>query len=989
MRKAGIFESKKKVTLILFIALLALTAAAVLLAVFAMPSKDVWIVSAVKGMFVQKPEVVETIEPIPGWTPVAKIPRPESFSRPQEMRAIYLKPGEDFFISGSESAEEIMSQIDSAIAFAKEKTMNTIVIDPKIGGNVIYDSEIFEKTELPMDVIGYISQKCIENDMYVYSIYYVLPDEITGKLVSEGQISTDLVNRIKSGADAFARSCDINGVLLDSYFLMDKFDRYDEYLENGAGIGYENYMYNISDTLFSDVVDIFSQVAPDMEIGLISEAVWANNTENDEGSETKSSFTMFGTGHCDVKGYIEKGLVDFVSVRAYEATTSAVVPYSAVVDWWSGIAKGSGLPLYMIHAANKVGTSEAGWGQYDQLPKQIIEARRHEGFSGSIFNSMTWLRNDPMESVSKLIDYYGGAIRPDTILKELALTKPASLTFTTLEPIVTFAGASDPNVEVTLNGEPIEIDENGYFSITEDLDPGLNKFSFFNKGKTITYNITRKIEVLRPESSGPLGTVVVDGGTQVTISTVAYKDSTVYAVIGGIRVNLTADDFQDDSTNTESEYRNYSGTFTAPAATEAEQNLGSIKLYGTWTWSGNSTATFSAEQTLGSVKVNKKVMLADGRPIVVIADAAETYPTDVINDISDPSFFPLAKGSIDVAVGNEILYNDGNKTFSYYNLASGVRVYSKDIAPLPVDQKPGGNQITGYSVSADGRYTNVTISMNQKVSYSLKYDGDAVNIRFNYTDSAPGSMQLNSNPLFGQADWNGTTLRLQLLRRNVFMGYRAWYDNNGNLVFQFNNPPRVSGTDLTGVTIVVDPGHGGNDPGTLGFLAAYSEKVVNELMATELASELAARGANVVKLNTYSNNVTMEERLRQARSISPHLYISLHGNSAMRSSGLGTEVYYFNNYSYDIANRMSSHVASAMETTNRGAKWGLYYVTRESQFPAVLCEVGFLSNQGEYYKLINQHYQVSVAQGIANAVSSYLQAMTPGSSATGTQTYGG
>ena len=984
MQKTGLLKSKKKIILLLVICLIALTAITVMLAVLAMQGKDVWIVQKVAGFFAPEPEVIK-VGPVEGWTPAEKTPRPVSFERPDDMRAIYIRPGEDFYITGSESMSELMAQIDSALDLAVTNDMNAVVVDPMLGNKVIHPSSTFFEATLPTDAMGYIVEACHARGLYVYSIYYVLPNEMAGRIDTQGQVDTDLINRVRESADVFARQYELNGVMLDNYFLMDKADRYEGYLLSGAGIGYDHYMYDLSDTLFGDVVDTFNQVAPNIQVGVISEAVWANQTENEVGSATKSNFTMLGTGHCDVKSYIEQGRMDFVAVRAYDSTVNTAVPYASVISWWAGICGDNDLPLYMIHAAHKAGTQELGWDQYDQLPKQIIEARKHTGFSGSIFNSLTWLREDPVESASKLMEYYAGNIREDSILAELGLTKPAQRTYNTYEPVATFAGASDPNVKLTLNGEPIEIDENGFFSLTVDLDPGLNTFAFYNKGKTITYNITRIIKVIADDSYGPLGTIEVDGGTEITIATMAYNGSTVYAVVSGTRVDLTPVTEQDDSTVTDSDYQRYSGTYTAPAATDKEQNLGNIVLYGSWRW---KDIVFPEEYKMAVVKVNKKAELG-GRPIIVTADVAETFPTSTINDISNSSYYPIPRGAIDYAVGNEIIYSDGAKTFSYYNLASGVRVYSKDISLLTTGEEPGGNRISGYTVSANSRYTTVTIEMSQQVSYSAKYERDAFTIKFNYTTSVPSGMSLNQNPLFDQASWNGVTLRLDLQKRSVFMGYKAWYNGDGDLVLQFNNPPRVSGSDLSGVVIVVDPGHGGSDPGATGFLRDYPEKAVNYLMSAALTSELRARGATVHMLDTYGNNVTLESRVRQARNIDPHLYISMHANSAVRSSASGAEVYYFNDYSYGLAYYLAPNIAGAMGNANRGVKSGLYYVTRDSQFPSVLCEIGFMSNQSDYYKLISADYQNAVAYGIANGVSSYLQSIATASTATGTESSGG
>lgn len=96
------------------------------------------------------------------------------------------------------------------------------------------------------------------------------------------------------------------------------------------------------------------------------------------------------------------------------------------------------------------------------------------------------------------------------------------------------------------------------------------------------------------------------------------------------------------------------------------------------------------------VKVNKKTVIADGKPVRVTATQAETFPTSVIDDYSDPSYFPLPQGTIDYTVGDELIYKDGDRTFSYYKLASGVRVYTKDITAISESEGVGNNSINGH-----------------------------------------------------------------------------------------------------------------------------------------------------------------------------------------------------------------------------------------------------------------------------------------------------
>ncbi|MEG1869788.1 MAG: Ig-like domain-containing protein, partial [Oscillospiraceae bacterium] len=420
-------------------------------------------------------------------------------------------------------------------------------------------------------------------------------------------------------------------------------------------------------------------------------------------------------------------------------------------------------------------------------------------------------------------------------------------------------------------------------------------------------------------------------------------------------------------------YKRFKGTFTAPEATTSVQNLGQIVIKASWDG-------FNDSKGGASVTVNKRVAVGDGVLVKVTASQAETFPTTKLNNISDPTFYPLPKGTMDYAVGSEVTYKEGSKSYTYYKLKSGLRVYSKDITATAGNLYE--NVIKGLRVDANKRYTVVTLNTAQPVPYKVMYTGDSIKFTFEYTKTVPSNLTLNKNPLFSSATWSGSTLTLKLARNGVFLGYRAEQTADG-LVLTFNNP-----TSINGARIFIDPGHGVKDQGASGFNPNYPESVINWEIAQKLSDNLKEAGATVKLLTTRGVSIepTMEQRIATARAFSPHIYMSVHSNSGGRSS-VGSEAYYFYPFAKNLSGYACSEMSSALNTTNRGNKFGLFYVTRESQFVSVLCETGFVSSQSDYNKLIDSKYQERVANGLKNSINSFLKS-TGGSGATGTQSTG-
>lgn len=887
--------------------------------------------------------------------------QPIFYNVPDQMRGVVIAAGRDFLTTSDTTGPTVAAQLDAAIAKAEELTMNSVIIDTKYNDQVLFDSDLLPMAQVDLDCVDYLVTKARESGLYVYTTYDV-SDLMDAGGNPQRAVSADgeTLDQIAQAVGDFAEQYEVDGILLQNYDNPSSAAAYSAYKQYGGGMGYERYLKQVPTALVETAAAAVRQRAPGTQVGLVVSAVWENQSADTDGSDTSASYTSLGTGNADTKAMVESGDFDFVMVENFDSTTDPLAPFRTVASWWKQVADEAGVTLYTMHANERLGVESYGWQVMEQLTKQVIDLGDLEVGSGSVFHSLAALAQDVGGTTTTLVQYMNDEIDETYVLQQLSISKPAQLTYTTKEPNVTFQGASDPREKVTMNGEEIPRNESGYFTITEDLKEGLNTFTFAHKNKTFTYNITREIIVLKEVQ--PTGKISVDGDTTVTITALAYQNSTVVASIGGQQVTLNPSSVEDDSVDRESGYQLYTGVFTAPTASQTATSLGTIKV--TATMSDGHSMTLEG----ASVTVNKKAEMGDGVVVHVTADQAETFPVSTLNDNSDPNYFPLPKGTVDRAYGSEIVYKNGTKTYTYWKLQSGVRVYSKDITTG--GQMPDNNEISSMSIKSSGQFTDVTLNTGSKIPYTVSYNGSKLVFKFQYTAKTPGDCD-DSNSLFKSATWSGSNMTLTLKRSGGFMGYKAYYDDNNRLVLRFNNSPG----SLSGARVVVDPGHGGNDPGALGFYPGKDEADINLAVSQKLVSELKSQGASVLMLTPGS---TMASRLAAARAFNPHVLVSVHSNTNAKSSPKGTEVYYFYSFQKQLAANISANVASALGTENRGAKSGLYYMTRESQFPCVLAELGFISNEEEYTKLINSKYQTKIASGIASAINSYLAGVGAG-----------
>lgn len=919
--------------------------------------------------------------------------QPVTFSRPEEMRGVWLTAGVDYATAGQTDAE-CKAQIDAALDTVVAWEWNTVLL-PLTEAQITADSGF--------DAPAYILQRARDKELYVYMLLDC------GVMAEEGRDPTRLADRLRVTflARRMAERYEADGFLLTGYAY-----RYGELPAMRA-----KAVASITGML-TDAIRQIKAVDTSLYVGLLTEPVWAHASVREGGSNTANVYEEFTDGGADTRALVSGELVDFVMVKGFCATGDHSAGFGTVVGWWDEVCRAADKPLYIAHAATSVGSGKGGWAAEDQLARQVLVCQDAQAWQGSCFDSLAALIAHET-STGAVQSALNGTLMEEYITRTLTLTSPSSTSITTNESTFSLRGSADPNFPLILNGKEVALTDHGYFTLDVTLSPGANVFVFENKGVKTTYTITYRLLLLK--SVSPSEALMLDGGAAITVSAVAHRDATVYATIGGTRVNMTMTEVQqEEGTVNASDYVTYSGAYTLPSGLEGQTRaLGAVTVtasYGSQTekkTGGTLTVKAlpgSSGTTVEPVKLPELTpidpsrggaTLATGTVLIVTADYAETFSGDTTDDFSRPTNAYLPLGTTDVLAGTAY---DAASDHHYYLLGCGRRVYQEDAKPYITDGTLAANTLitTGVTVTDSG--TAIAFGADWRVPFNLqllpqeygnpgKQDYSSkgqtteyIELTFAYTTAVNGTPDVSKSPLFRHAEWtkgsgNTYVLRLYLTKTAQFYGYRVLWDNEGRVTFTFRHPTYVGDNDpeqpLRGFKVVLDPGHGGDSIGTAG--GTLAEKTLVLTYSQLLRDKLESLGATVLMTRTDDSSLSLLERTQITRASGADLFISIHMNGSTTASVNGCTVHYFSDYSRGIAATIYEEMQGVYTTYGRprrgGFPWSPFYVCRVSEMPALLLECGYMTNAGDLELLVTPGFQDALTAAVAHGVLEYAQSL--------------
>lgn len=777
---------------------------------------------------------------------------------------------------------------------------------------------------------------------------------------------------IIDGVIEIVENYDVDGIHFDDYFYPDSnfkdSNAYKKY--NKSGLSLDDWRRDNVNTLVRDVSNAIKATGrTNVRFGISPFGIWANKDSNPLGSDTKGLQSYY-SHYADSIYWINNGLIDYILPQIYWNIGYSVADYEKLSIWWENAVKGSDVDLYIGQAAYKSNntSSSSPWYGTSEIERQLRMNESSSIIKGSVlftYNEMA-KRPDLTYSVKTIFDARDGKLPQ----RKLNISRPSSNMSTSLKSFY-LNGSSDSSLPLYLNGKVVENrSPQGYFGMLVPLSEGANAFTFTQNGVRETCTITRKAspsgaqkmsKVEIPVSSTfPQSQEYWMPGEKITLSCQAPAGASVSVKLNGTSYNMN----QTSGPKNPSElYKaTYSLVYTMPSFSGSPRN---VNL-------GAPVYTVNYKGTVKSQKApaNVGVILKGSRYLAKAAyDVVDTYNAPVSGN---GSAYELYGGMVDYITG---------MTGSYARLSSGQWVFKSkvEIYNDPSYKRPVIRS-TAYNVGDECDIFE--LAMTSPAASIVSYDGEKVLLNV----SAPSSAVLPKLPddcLISEIDESITLFDTEYIftkqEGKIIEGYYIERTDTG-IRLVLKHKPKITDelNPLTGITIMLDAGHGGTEPGAIGPLGLlYAEKSINLDFAFKLKKELEGLGANVLMTRTADSTISLANRLSMSRKARPDMFISLHSNSMGDNVDIskinGFSIFYRETLAKQSAQLVYDYVIDEHGRNKHGVNKKNFYVTRNTWAPSFLLENGFVPNPFEFEWLTDSSEQIKLAQTVSKAIVEYYR----------------
>lgn len=852
-------------------------------------------------------------------------PQTEAFFADAKGRALFVSTGEgkDFPAAAGTENEDLKVELNALLDYALQNGFDAVYFEAANGQNAWYRSELLpaawqEQSKFGLfDPLRYLCKQAALRGLEVYALTGTASAEVCAELAAY-PLSGVVLNALEGG------SCSADFLAQASAAITN--------VSSGCRLGL-----------------VFEEAA--FEPRLISQLT-------------------------------NEGTLDLVHPVIDAASNDPQRSYQTVLSEWAAALQNSTAKLAVWQPTNGLQNAE-------ETGLRLLMASMEEQVSGAVFGDVSALQSQP-QLIEEVISHFaeGGQVPAIDFIfeQELAVYAPAEETIWLDNSYTTYflSGTSDPELPLTINGRELErTTTNGVWGIQVELRLGKNTFTLAQGDKTATvtiqvynpnYATPVAIDYITEGSRFPAVDRVFRSGTEVSFTCVAPSGSRVVAHVNGKDIVMT----QRAATAMWGIPATFGASFTVPRiGNEEVVSLGNVSY--TLTCNGLSTNYQSAGQ-----------LFAAGSEADIVAEVGQ-YMTALYRS-------PTGDGNIaaNLNPGTRLTLRGEQQNGRALLQDMDLYVPLADVTILTGNQEAqqhyeflelrktekGEELVLGSGLNAAfPSYENGLLTITLADTVVEGANNGLTLFKVDPADLYKDSIQLPSG-LFSlvsaQNNKDGSaTFSMQLQPGVALAGWDAYINKDGQAVLYFQRMPALSDNytkPLEGITIMVDPGHGGSDIGAPGAAGAGgpTEADVNLALAHTLRYRLQQLGATVVMTQQDNSRITIQERYLMAQQLRPDLYLSVHHNSLAEYRDANevffTTAYYFYPQSEQLAKAAVQEVTRRTGREAVEAAYAAYYVTRMTSAPSILFETGFVSNPKEQQQCCDSYNIYQAACGLADAI---------------------
>lgn len=533
-------------------------------------------------------------------------------------------------------------------------------------------------------------------------------------------------------------------------------------------------------------------------------------------------------------------------------------------------------------------------------------------------------------------------------------------------------GTAPPGGEVLVNNQKIERSPGGHFAPSFPLKMGENLFTLRYQNQELQLKVTREsTQPVMPvglafagDSLTPAVDISRQSGELICFGAVAPANAQVSVQLAGQsiplfptqKVELPPNSAVLTGTNQPTTTAGkYQGCATASAPGDLGKPEFQLTLNGqkiTQTAPGNVRILSPADIEIAEVTVDSGV--------------ARTGPSTDHSRLT-----PLPKGTQAIITGREGEWL--RLDYGGWIKSGETRVFKAAVPPKSIIRSVTSRPVAGGM--------EILFPLQVGVPVSVQQGTNTFSLTLYNTTAQTDTIRFDDNPLISRLDWQQVApQQVQYvfnLKSAQQWGYKLEYRGT-TLVLTLRTAPTTNNPNqpLSGMTIMLDPGHGGPEDSGARGPNGYPEKEVALIVSKLLREELIKRGATVLMTREADIDLLPGDRAMMINKQEPNLALSIHYNAlpdngdAMNTKGVG--MFWYHTQAHSLAVFLQNYLVEKLGRPSYGVFWNNLALTRPAVAPSLLLELGFMINPYEFEWITNSQEQKKLAVALADGIVEWV-----------------